>query len=115
MSARGRFSTCSGLNVSLPIGGKLTPIVTDMSLSIARGEAVALVGESGCGKSMTARAIIGLAPPGAEDRRLDHAQGPRRRRAAAARATGARRPGDRLHFPGADDFAASDAHRSARR
>ena len=42
----------------------MTPVVTDMSFSIARGEALALVGESGCGKSMTARAIIGLAPPG---------------------------------------------------
>jgi oligopeptide/dipeptide ABC transporter ATP-binding protein len=55
-----------GLNVSLPIAGRLTPVVTDMNLSIARGEAVALVGESGCGKSMTARAIIGLPPPGAD-------------------------------------------------
>ena len=55
-----------GLSVSLPIGGKLTPVVTDMNFSIAPGEAVALVGESGCGKSMTARAIIGLSPPGAK-------------------------------------------------
>jgi oligopeptide/dipeptide ABC transporter ATP-binding protein len=55
-----------GLSVSLPIDGKLTPVVTDMYLSIARGEAIALVGESGCGKSITARAIIGLSPPGAE-------------------------------------------------
>jgi oligopeptide/dipeptide ABC transporter ATP-binding protein len=54
-----------GLGVSLPIGGRTTPVVTDMSFSIARGEALALVGESGCGKSMTALAIIGLSPPGA--------------------------------------------------
>lgn len=53
------------LSVSLPISGRMVPVVTDLSLSIAQGEAVALVGESGCGKSMTARAIIGLPPPGA--------------------------------------------------
>jgi oligopeptide/dipeptide ABC transporter ATP-binding protein len=55
-----------GLSVSLPINGRMVPVVTDMSFAIARGEALALVGESGCGKSMTARAIIGLSPRGAK-------------------------------------------------
>ena len=54
-----------GLGVSLPIDGRMVPIVTDVSFCISRGEAVALVGESGCGKSMTASAIIGLPPRGA--------------------------------------------------
>jgi oligopeptide/dipeptide ABC transporter ATP-binding protein len=54
-----------GLGVSLPISGRIVPVVTDMSFSIARGEALALIGESGCGKSITARAIIGLSPAGA--------------------------------------------------
>jgi oligopeptide/dipeptide ABC transporter ATP-binding protein len=44
----------------------MVPVVTDMSFSISRGEALALVGESGCGKSMTALAIIGLLPRGAK-------------------------------------------------
>jgi oligopeptide/dipeptide ABC transporter ATP-binding protein len=44
----------------------LLPIVTDVSFSIAKGEAVALVGESGCGKSITASAIMGIAPDNAE-------------------------------------------------
>ncbi|ODT76938.1 MAG: ABC transporter [Pelagibacterium sp. SCN 64-44] len=44
----------------------LLPIVTDISFSIRAGEAVALVGESGCGKSITASAIMGIAPENAE-------------------------------------------------
>ncbi|MEO5940571.1 MAG: ABC transporter ATP-binding protein [Candidatus Limnocylindrales bacterium] len=36
--------------------------VTDVSLSIARGEIFGLVGESGCGKSTLALAIMGLLP-----------------------------------------------------
>ena len=53
------------LHVQLPIGARAVSIVTGVSLQVSAGEAVALVGESGCGKSMTARAIIGLTPPGA--------------------------------------------------
>jgi oligopeptide/dipeptide ABC transporter ATP-binding protein len=66
MNARATILDVNGLSVRLPVSGRLTPVVTDMALSIGRGEAVALVGESGCGKSMIARAIIGLPPPGAE-------------------------------------------------
>jgi oligopeptide transport system ATP-binding protein len=41
--------------------------VRDVSFSIDKGETVAIVGESGCGKSVTAQAIMGLipTPPGA--------------------------------------------------
>ena len=39
------------------------PILADVELSIAAGECVALLGESGSGKSMTARAALGLLPP----------------------------------------------------
>ncbi|HET9133100.1 MAG TPA: ABC transporter ATP-binding protein [Gemmatimonadales bacterium] len=42
----------------------LTP-VDDVSFAIARGELVALVGESGCGKSLSGLAIPGLLPEGA--------------------------------------------------
>ena len=37
--------------------------VDDVSLTVKRGEAVAIVGESGCGKSSLARTILGLYPP----------------------------------------------------
>ncbi|MGH9123924.1 MAG: dipeptide ABC transporter ATP-binding protein [Acidimicrobiales bacterium] len=38
--------------------------VSGVSLSVASGETVGLVGESGCGKTMTALAILRLLPPG---------------------------------------------------
>jgi oligopeptide/dipeptide ABC transporter ATP-binding protein len=43
-------------------GGGATEVVTDVSLSLRSGEILGLVGESGCGKSTTARAMLGLAP-----------------------------------------------------
>ena len=41
-----------------------TSLVTDVSFTVNSGETVVVVGESGCGKSLTALAIIGLLPPG---------------------------------------------------
>jgi oligopeptide transport system ATP-binding protein len=54
------------LAVRLPIDGMPRPVIHEVSLAIAPGEALGLVGESGSGKSMTLRAVIGLLPPGAE-------------------------------------------------
>ncbi|MFJ2351853.1 dipeptide/oligopeptide/nickel ABC transporter permease/ATP-binding protein [Glutamicibacter sp. NPDC087673] len=39
-----------------------TPIVQDVSFAVREGETMALVGESGCGKSITSLAIMGLLP-----------------------------------------------------
>ncbi len=39
--------------------------VLDIGFSLARGDTVGLVGESGCGKSLTAMALMGLLPEGA--------------------------------------------------
>ncbi len=39
--------------------------VLDVSFSLARGDTLGLVGESGCGKSLTAMALMGLRPEGA--------------------------------------------------
>jgi oligopeptide/dipeptide ABC transporter ATP-binding protein len=43
--------------------GAPVDIVDDVSFAVARGRTLAIVGESGCGKSLTALAIMGLLPP----------------------------------------------------
>ena len=54
-----------GVHVSLPIRGGAVAALNDVSLTVAYGEVLGLVGESGGGKSMLARAIAGLLPEGA--------------------------------------------------
>lgn len=51
-------------NLAVHFGSAARPVpaVQDISLHIARGEAVGLVGESGCGKSLTALSLARLIP-----------------------------------------------------
>ena len=51
-----------GLKVALDADTGLVKAIDGLSLSIRRGETFALVGESGCGKSMTALALMRLLP-----------------------------------------------------
>ena len=53
------------LNVYLGAGKREVQVLRDLSFSIAAGEMVGVVGESGCGKTMTGLAVMGLLPPGA--------------------------------------------------
>lgn len=50
------------LRVALPTDRGTLNAVRGVDLSIAQGETLCLVGESGCGKSLTATAIMGLLP-----------------------------------------------------
>jgi peptide/nickel transport system ATP-binding protein len=50
------------LTVSFMTDAGPVRVVEDVSFSLAAGETVGLVGESGCGKSVTAMAIMGLNP-----------------------------------------------------
>ena len=52
-------------------------VLDGVSLSIGRGEVVGLVGESGCGKTTLARAILGILPR--ETPRITRRRGPLRR------------------------------------
>lgn len=51
-----------GLTTKIVVGGSPIAVVRDLSFEIGAGETVALVGESGCGKSMTALSILRILP-----------------------------------------------------
>ena len=51
-----------GLDVRIDTPSGLVRAVNDIDLSVSQGETLALVGESGCGKTMTALAIMRLLP-----------------------------------------------------
>jgi peptide/nickel transport system ATP-binding protein len=51
-----------GLHVEIPLASGVLHPVRDVSFSVERGETLCLVGESGCGKSLTALAVMGLLP-----------------------------------------------------
>ncbi|MFC4125373.1 ATP-binding cassette domain-containing protein [Nocardia rhizosphaerae] len=58
--------TIEGLTVRIPVrGDAVVHAVTDVSLTVPEGTVSALVGESGCGKSVVAGAVLGVLPPSA--------------------------------------------------
>jgi len=71
-----------GLSKHFPVGGRgllgkpraWLEAVSEVSFNLERGQSLGLVGESGCGKSTTARTIIGLHPSTAGSVKLDGAE-----------------------------------------
>ncbi len=76
MSTEGRGQGAAPASLDTPIlsvenlvtefrtGGGWYPAVRDVSFTVQHNETLAIVGESGCGKSVTALSIMGLVPPG---------------------------------------------------
>jgi peptide/nickel transport system permease protein len=51
-----------GVSVAFPAAQGAVTVVDDVTFDVRAGETVGIVGESGCGKTMTAMAILGLLP-----------------------------------------------------
>ena len=62
MTAADPILSLRDLRVEIPTPRGVVKAVDGVSLDVPRGGALGLVGESGCGKSMTLRAILGLLP-----------------------------------------------------
>jgi peptide/nickel transport system ATP-binding protein len=54
--------TVNRLNLDFFSTAKTIRILTNVSLNVMKGESVGLMGETGCGKTLTTRSIIGLLP-----------------------------------------------------
>ena len=54
----------TGVTVSASTAGGEVELISDVTLTVGRGRSVGLVGESGCGKSMTGLALLGMLPNG---------------------------------------------------
>ena len=65
MSRAAPLMVVRGLKVQFELGAKTVAAVDGLDLDIGAGETVALVGESGCGKSTAALALLGLLPASA--------------------------------------------------
>lgn len=67
MTERAPVLSVRGLSVRfLMPGGRRVAAVTDARFDVAPGECLALIGESGCGKSVLASALLGLLPGNAQ-------------------------------------------------
>ena len=55
-----------GLSVAIPVPAGMLHPVQEVGFRVTRGHTLAIVGESGCGKSLTSLALMNLLPPRAE-------------------------------------------------
>jgi peptide/nickel transport system ATP-binding protein len=62
MAAADAVLDVAGLRTELSVGHGVIKAVDGMSFALERGETLAIVGESGCGKSMTALSLMRLVP-----------------------------------------------------
>ena len=109
------FLEVEDLVVEMRRHGAAFRAVKGVSFSLERGDALALVGESGCGKSLTLRAIMGLLPNGG--RSLSGRVAPRRCRAARCAVRGRGRghhQGERMSIVFQDALERSQPRRDGR-
>ncbi|MGY8707479.1 ABC transporter ATP-binding protein [Bradyrhizobium sp. 18BD] len=62
VTASSHLLEVTNLDIALRRGRTLLPAVANLSFGIARGETLAIVGESGCGKSISMLSLLGLLP-----------------------------------------------------
>jgi peptide/nickel transport system permease protein len=60
----GALLSIHGLTITLPTPTGLLDIIDGISFDVAPGEALGIVGESGCGKTMAVAGLLRLLPPG---------------------------------------------------
>ena len=54
------------LNVDIFSDKSILPVINNVNIDLKEGEVLGIVGESGCGKSMLASAVMGLLSPPAK-------------------------------------------------